>query len=195
MNHALMTELLGGAMRYQALRRLYERPDHAFGTRELATEAGIDPGNASRWLRRWASVGLVERTVARGAPVFSASKDPALAGLRSLLQQENVLVQTLREHLGTLEDHVTAAAVFGSAARGEMHAASDVDVLLIAEDLSRLTAQAHFKQAGRDLGRPVNVLVYSAEGWRSAVQNGDTVVQDILSHPIVNLKADLRALA
>ena len=41
-----MPELLGGAMRYQALRRLYERPESSFGTRVLATEAAIDPGYA-----------------------------------------------------------------------------------------------------------------------------------------------------
>jgi predicted nucleotidyltransferase len=195
MNHTLMTELLGGAMRYQALRCLYERPDHAFGTRELAAEAGIDPGNASRWLRRWASVGLVDRTLERGTPVFSASRDPALAGLRSLLQQDNEAVQTLRAHLATLKGKVMAAAVFGSAARGDLHATSDLDVLLVATGLSRLAAQAHFKQAGRALGRPVNVLVYSPEEWQGAADNGDTVAQDILSHPLIPLKADIRALA
>ncbi|NNU44764.1 hypothetical protein [Ramlibacter montanisoli] len=47
-----MTELLGGAGRYKALRCLYEQPSRAFGTRELAALAGIDPSNASRWLRR-----------------------------------------------------------------------------------------------------------------------------------------------
>src|SRR5262245_14927220 len=51
-NSALMSELLGGAARYKALRCLYEQPARAFGTRELAAAAGIDPANASRWLRR-----------------------------------------------------------------------------------------------------------------------------------------------
>lgn len=80
MNTALMTELFGGAGRYKALRCLFEHADRAFGTRELATAAGIDAGNASRWLRRWTDIGLLERRTERGLAVFQASKDPGFAG-------------------------------------------------------------------------------------------------------------------
>ena len=68
MNTALLSELFGGLSRYKALRCLYEQPARAFGTRELATLAGIDAGNASRWLRRWSEVGLVEGRLERGVP-------------------------------------------------------------------------------------------------------------------------------
>lgn len=194
MNTVLMNELLGGASRYQALRCLYESPERRFRVRELASEAGIDPGNASRWLRRWAYVGLLQTFNERGQTVYSASSDPALQSLRTLLQQDSETARLLREAVERFEDPV-AAAIFGSTARGEAYAASDVDLLLIADGTSRLKAQAHFKNVGRQLGRPVNVLLYAAKEWRKAREQGDPLVHDILSRGFIALKGDIHAIA
>jgi predicted nucleotidyltransferase len=192
MNTALMSELLGGAGRYKALRCLYEQPACAFGTRELATLAGIDPANASRWLRRWSDVGLVERRVERGVPVFQASRDPSLAPLAQLLQQDTLTTQVLSQEVVKLGEKIEAAAIFGSAARGESGAASDIDLLLLT-DLPQLKAQAVFKAPGRELGRPVNVLAYSPQAWREALRKGDAFVLEILNSPLVPLKGDVRS--
>jgi len=194
MNPALMAELFGGLARYKALRCLYEAPGHAFGTRELAAAASIDPSNASRWLRRWADVGLVQRRMERGSPVFQAAGDPGLAPLARLLQQESRIVRVLREGVGHLGQEVDAAAVFGSAARGEAVEGSDIDLLLVTA-MPQLKAQALFKGAGRELGRPVNVLAYTPDAWRAALSSNDPVVMDILNQPLLLLKGTLHAAA
>lgn len=192
MNSTLMSELLGGAGRYKALRCLYEEPSRAFGTRELATLAGIDPSNASRWLRRWSEVGLVHRRLERGVPVFQASRDPGLAALAELLQQDTRTSQRLSEEVERLGDKVHAAAIFGSAARGASDAGSDIDLLLLTE-LPQLKAQALFKASGRELGRPVNVLAYAPSAWRDAIRKRDAFILEILNSPMVLLKGDVRA--
>ncbi|WP_067276060.1 nucleotidyltransferase domain-containing protein [Mitsuaria sp. 7] len=188
-----MSELVGGAARYRALRCLYEQSEREFGTRELAAAAEIDPSNASRWLRRWTEVGLVDRKTVRGLPVFQASTDPALAPLRALVMQDSELVRVMREHLATIKGQVDVAALFGSAARADMHSESDVDLLVLTPDLSRLQAQAHFKPAGRALKRAVNVLVYTPEDWRQARDDRNPFVLDILGHPTIELKGSLHA--
>lgn len=192
MNTATMSELLGGLGRYRALRCLYEQPGRAFGTRELAGLAGIDPANASRWLRRWSAVGLVDRRMERGVPVFQASRDPSLTPLAQLLQQDTRTSQLLSQGVNKLGNKIEAAAIFGSAAKGEAEAASDIDLLLLT-DLPQLKAQALFKSAGRDLGRPVNVLAYSPAAWREAIRKGDAFVAEVLNSPVVLLKGDIRA--
>lgn len=188
-----MTELLGGSARYKVLRCVYEHPDRIFATRELAGLAGIDPGNASRWFRRWADVGLLERHIERGRTLFRASRDPSLAPLRQLLQHHNETAIVLRERVKDLGLAVERAAIFGSTARGEAGPDSDIDVLLIASGLSRLKAQAHFKSTGRRLGRPVNVQVYTPDAWATAAGDKDPFVSNIASSPLVMLKGDLNA--
>lgn len=192
MNTELMSELLGGAARYKALRCLYEHPDKTFGTRELAAQAGIDPSNASRWLRRWSEVGLVERLDERGYPVYRASRSPALAALARLLQQDTRTSQLLAQKIEKLGADVEAAAIFGSAARGEARQDSDIDLLLLA-DLPQLKAQALFKSVGRELGRPVNVLVYTRRAWQDALRRRDSLAVDIAEKPVVLLKGSIDA--
>lgn len=187
-----MSELLGGSARYKALRCVYEQPTRAFGTRELAAAAGIDPANASRWLRRWSEVGLVEKRIERGAPVFQASRNASLAPLAQLLQQDTRTRQLLASQVDTLGEKVEAAAIFGSAARGDSAEDSDIDLLLLT-DLPQLKTQALFKGAGRELGRPVNVLAYAPSAWREAIRKKDAFVLEILNSPMVLLKGDVHA--
>lgn len=192
-NVALMTELLGGAARFKALRCLFEEPDRAFGTRELAAAADIDPGNASRWLRRWANVGLVERHEERGTPLFKAAGDPALAPLAQLMQQASRTMEVLQRRINSI-GAIEAAAIYGSAARGTVRSDSDIDLLLITS-MPQLKAQALFKAAGRELRRPVNVLVFTADEWRRAIASGDAFVREIRNQPLVTLKGALDGVA
>jgi predicted nucleotidyltransferase len=128
----------------------------------------------------------------RGVPVFQASRDPGLVALAELLQQDTRTTQLLSTEVDKLGDKVEAAAIFGSAAKGTSGAASDIDLLLLT-DLPQLKAQALFKAPGRKLGRPVNVLAYSASGWREAIRKGDAFVREILDSPLVPLKGDVHA--
>lgn len=170
---------------------MYEHPDRYFATRELAQMAAIDSGNASRWLHRWAEVGLLEESEDRGRPLFRASRNPGLAPLKHLLQQDGTAATALRERLAELDEEVEIAAIFGSLAKGEAGAESDIDLLLVAPELSRVRAQAHFKPTGRELGHPVNVLLYTPQEWAAAVDEQNPLVADILSNPVVLLKGEL----
>lgn len=191
MNVKAMSELFGGGARYKALQLLFGHPDRGFGARELAAEAGIDPGAASRWLRRWAEVGLLERRDQGRQRVYTASPDPSLAALRQLMRQDSDIVRVLRASLADLDLPIRTAAIFGSIARGDEHASSDIDLLLVTPG-SRLKAQAHFKAAGRELGRPVNVLTMTPLEW-AASQEGDELTAQILNNPVILLKGELRA--
>jgi len=192
MNTQLLSELFGGTDRYRALKCLFENPGRAFGARELASQAEIDPGNASRWLRRWADAGLLDKSYLLQRPRFQAGSDPALKPLQDLFQQDSDLVKRLRERIARLGDRVQAAAVFGSTAKGTTATNSDVDLLLLT-DMSRLEAQAFFKPVGRSLRRPVNVLAYQPQAWARAVASENPLALDILNGPQIPLKGSVDA--
>jgi predicted nucleotidyltransferase len=193
-NNEMLSELFGGADRYSALRCLFSEPEHAFGARELAARAGIDPGNASRWLRRWSACGLIERLYERGIPRYRASTDPQLVFLQRFLQQGSQWVEALRSQLRELDDRVDAAAVFGSAASGKLQGDSDIDLLLLTS-MSRLEAQTAFKAIGRRIGRAVNVLAYRPAQWEHALELNNPLALEIANGPLIVLKGDLHAAA
>ncbi|WP_310564209.1 nucleotidyltransferase domain-containing protein [Hydrogenophaga sp.] len=112
----------------------------------------------------------------------------------SLGQLSPAQLSLLRERLQGLEVDVVVAAVFGSAARGELHPKSDIDLLVIAPGLSTLRAQAHYKPTGRTIGRPINLVVFSPEGWRDACRTGNPFPQNILARLLIPLLGELREL-
>lgn len=192
MNTEMLGELFGGAGRYRALCYVFEDPSRDFGPRELAQHAGIDPGNASRWLRRWVELGLVQKTGALKRPRYSASKDPLLKHLVLLLQEGSQLASDFKERIAELGDRVEAAAIFGSIAKGTASRDSDIDLLLLGE-VSRLEAQAFFKPLGRKLNRPVNVTVFTRQEWAEALAANNPLAVDINTNEKIMLKGSLDA--
>lgn len=189
MNETQMVDVFGSVVRFRALRALFAEPGRGFGQRELAAEAGIDPGGVAKLLKRWVASGLVTRRQQDGLPRYHASADPTLAPLVALMQQDSALVSTLKGALAPVPG-VAVALVFGSVARGEAGAYSDVDVLVLG-NASELKANAALKPAGRTLGRAVHVTASTIEAFMDQVRAGEGFAQDIVQGPRIALLGSL----
>jgi predicted nucleotidyltransferase len=190
MNIALFAELFGGAARFQALRCLFEQPERSFGLRELASEAQVDSGNLSRWLQRWSKVGLVQQPQKAR---YRAANDPSLQPLVQLFQQSSAMTTALKTLFDDL-DGVEAVAVFGSVARHEEHAGSDVDILVIG-DISEIRVNALLRPMERQFQRAFNASVFSASTIRQLVNQGDEFIATLLGGPTLLIKGDPHGFA
>lgn len=191
MNELTLSEVFGSVGRFRALRALFAEPGRGFGQRELAAQAGIDPGSVARLLKRWVQAGLVTRRQQDGLPRYYASTDPSLAPLSLLMQQDSRLVHTLREALASI-DGVAVALVFGSVARGDAGAGSDVDLLVLG-DVSELKLNAALKPAGRALGRAVHASAFTIESFKNQLRGGESFAQEIVRGPRIALIGTLDA--
>lgn len=191
MNPDTLAELFGGTERFKALRTIFAEPGRGFGQRELARLAGIDAGNVSRLLKRWMEAGLVRRVQKDGLPRYYATQDPALAPLVTLMQQDSELVRSLREALAGVTG-LQAAVLFGSMARGEEGAGSDVDVLVLGH-VSELKLNTLLRPVGRKLGRPVHASVSTLEDFQNQVRAGESFARDIVQGPRIALIGDFDA--
>jgi predicted nucleotidyltransferase len=191
MNESTLIEVFGSLGRLRALRTLFAEPGRGFGQRELAASAGIDPGSVARLLRRWVDVGLVTRRERDGLPRYFASTDPALRPLVTLMQQDSALVRTLREALTDVQG-IAVALVFGSIARGEADAQSDVDVLVLGTS-SELRVNAALKPAGRALGRAVHATAFTIDSFKNQLRGGEGFARGVVQGPRIALVGDLDA--
>jgi Nucleotidyltransferase domain len=191
MNESTLVEVFGSIGRMRALRALFAEPERGFGQRELAGEAGLDPGGVARLLKRWTASGLVTRRQQDGLPRYYASSDPALAPLVTLMQQDSTLVRTLRDALSGLTG-VDVAVIFGSVARGAAGAASDLDLLVLGR-ASELKLNAALKPAGRKLGRAVRATTCTVESFKNQLSGGESFALGVVQGPRVSLIGDLDA--
>lgn len=188
MDNARLSELFGGRDRFHLLRALYVAPGRQFTNAQLADDAGVLRGNAHKWLTRWAAVGLVRRFVNGRNVTYQASDDPLLAGLTDIVLRADALVVDIQHALPAT---VTAAAIFGSAARGEERADSDIDVLVLGNDLSSIRINAALKPVGRKHHRDIRASVFSVAEFRKLLKEGDPFAVGVLEHPTVVIKGEL----
>ena len=102
----------------------------------------------------------------------------------------------LRRPLLALREQIDLAFVYGSVAAGHELASSDIDVLVVSGHDPRELATV-LAEAGEQLGREVNVVVYSADELRSRIAAGSTFLTGVLDGAKIWLlgdDADLRDL-
>lgn len=191
MNESTLVEVFGSVGRLRALRAFFSEPARGFGQRELAAQAGLDPGSVARLLKRWTASGLVTRRQQDGLPRYYASTDPALAPLVTLMQQDSAIVRTLRDALSGLPG-VDVAVMFGSVAGNTAGAASDLDLLVLGR-ASELKLNAAMKPVGRKLGRAVHATASTIDSFKSQLSSGESFARGVMQGPRVCLIGDLDA--
>ena len=182
--------LLFGQTRGRVLALLYGVPDEVFFLRQIARQIGTSVGSVQRELETLTGFGLLNRTVLGRQVFYQANRDhPVFVELHSLVAKTSGIFYLLRSALAPLAKEILFAFVFGSMARGEEDAGSDVDLMVIGdatldEILTRLTS------AESDLGRPINPTVYSLREFKSKLRAGNHFLRSVMRQKNVLLIGD-----
>jgi hypothetical protein len=188
MDNARLSELFGGRDRFRVLHALYVAPVRRFSNAELADEAGVPRSNAHKWLAHWANLGIVRRFVEGRNITYQASDDPLLGGLSEIMLQADSLVEDIR---AALPAKAPTAVIFGSVARGEEDAQSDVDVLVLGDDLSSIRINGALKPVGRKHHRDIRATVFSQSEFEKLLRDENSFVMGLLSRPTIVIKGQL----
>ncbi len=162
----VLSQVLFGQGRRSILALLYGHADEQFYLREIARRAGTGIGATQRELGQLTDAGLLHR-VRRGNQVYYQAnhKNPIFAELKSILAKTSGIRDILHEGLASLADRIKLAFVYGSIARGEEKASSDVDLMVVGEASFADVASA-LGQIESKLGREVNPTVYGQREFR-----------------------------
>jgi predicted nucleotidyltransferase len=158
---------LFSSVQQRVLGLLLGQPDRDFSTSEVIRHAGAGTGAVHRELSRLASSGILAVQRIGNQKRYHANPDsPVFDELRSLVAKTIGLADPLHRALLPLSAKIDIAFVFGSVARREDRAASDIDLLVIGDDLSYAEVFASLESTEAKLGRPINPTVMTAEEWR-----------------------------
>ncbi|MEZ5217854.1 MAG: nucleotidyltransferase domain-containing protein [Ilumatobacteraceae bacterium] len=163
----------------QALARL-EQP---VTRRRLAAAAGVAPGNASAVIKELIQAGLVNETVAGRSSMVVLNRDHLAAGpVLALAGLRGELIRRLRERLSAWPE-LKGAWLFGSVARGDADSDSDVDLLIVADDLHSHDLHERLSRLQADVrswtGNDLQLVEHSPSSWRTLVRAKNPLVEQI----------------
>lgn len=172
--------LLFGAYRREVLALLLLHPDMSLHVREIARLTGKAPGTLLRELNALAEVGILVRTRAGNQVHFQANRaSPIHDELRSILKKTAGIADVLREAIEPLTSKIRAAFIYGSVARGDERAGSDIDVMIIGE--VKFGEVVNALSAAQDvLRREINPSLYSASEFKKRTADGDSFLKRVL---------------
>lgn len=169
-------------------------PTRDFYQRELSDLAGERLFLIQRGLARLVQAGVVDQT-SRGNRVYYRANQshPAFEDLKAVIFKTVGLGDTLRAQLGRLGERVKLAFLYGSMARGEETASSDIDIMLIG-NLSGREVASIFAPIKKMLNREINPSVYRPAEFRKKVKEHHPFLTTVLKEPKRFLLGDERGL-
>jgi len=173
-------DLLFGQTRGRVLALLYGIPEQTFFVRQIARQIGTSVGSVQRELETLSEVGLLNRTAVGRQVFYQANRNhPVFAELRSLIAKTSGVFHQLRSALAPIAAQITFALVYGSIARGDEDAESDVDLMIVGNVIldDVLTQLAPVERA---IGRPINPTVYSLKEFEARIKDGNHFLNSVL---------------
>lgn len=179
-----MSDALFSTSQQRVLGLLFGQPARSFYASELIGLAGGGSGAIQRELLRLELSGLATVRRVGSQKHYQANPDsPLYAELVSIARKTVGLAEPLREALSPLAKEVDAAFVYGSVARNEDTARSDVDLLVLSDTLEYADLYGVLEPLTVRLGRPVNPTVISRQELARRRKAGSAFMKRVLEQP------------
>ncbi len=144
---------------------------------------GVPAGSLHRELKLLSDAGLLSRQAMGNQVRYRAERScPIFHELAGIFRKTSGLADIIRTALQPLYPGITAAFIFGSVARGEEQATSDVDVCVIGT-VSFTEVVVALAEMRQKLGREINPVVMPHEQFTAKLAAGEQFSTRIMSEP------------
>lgn len=179
-----LVDALFSSTQQRVLGLVFGQPDRSFYATELIGMLGVGSGAVQRELARLAGSGLVTVRHVGTQKHYQANPDsPIYPELTRLIAKTVGLAEPLRAALSPFAARIQAAFVYGSVAQGTDTAKSDIDLMLIGEDVSYAEIYEALQAVESSLGRPVNPTVFSMAEWSRKREESQSFVAKVAARP------------
>jgi uncharacterized protein len=166
----------------RVLATLFGQPDRSFYANEIVRLAASGTGSVQRELQALESSGLVTVERHGNQKHYQANRaSPIFHELHSIVVKTFGIADWLRRALEPLEDRITYACIYGSVAKGGMHAASDVDLLIVGDGLTLEAVHDALSPIEQQIARRINPTLYTSEEFARRRKSGQAFLSKVLA--------------
>ena len=193
---SLLAEILSSKIRAEIFSMLFGIDAKPLHVREIERQSGLAIGTVQQELQKLLRLELIQKQKDGNRLYYQPNKaHPLYPEVRSMVLKTAGAVPMLRAALAGQRD-IKMVFAFGSVARGDAKAASDIDLMVIGSiglrKLSSLLAGACEK-----IGREINPYVVSLSEFTKRRNGGDHFISLVLKEPkifIIGTEHELTAM-
>ena len=174
---------------------LFGQPDRTFQSAEIIRLARSGTGAVHRQLSRLEAADLVSVSRSGNQKFYRARPDsPIHRELTALVVKTVGIADPIRRALSGRRREIKAAFVYGSVAKRSDRTTSDIDLMVITDQLGYADVFEALQRSEATLGRHVNPTVMSLRDWRLKRGRKDSFVARVAAQPklfVIGTESDL----
>ena len=191
-----LAEALFAPAQAKVLARLFGEPDRWFHVNELMRATGLGSASVQREIKRLVQAGLVHTEQVGNVRRLRANPaSPVYPELVGMVAKTLGIVPVLRQALAPSADKIRLAVVFGSVAKGSDHSGSDIDLLVVSDQLATSDLLAFLIPTETQLGRAVHPVSYTQAEFAMRLAEPGSFVNKILAQPLLPVIGSIVELA
>lgn len=179
----------------RVLALIFSHPERSFYTSEIVRNVQSGVGAVERELSKLARSGLVSVQRIGNQKHYQANQAaPIFEELRGLVEKTVGLVEPIKKSFEPYANVIKSAFVYGSVAKGADTADSDIDLMVIGDDLNYSDLYTAAQNIEIKLRRKVHPLFLSPEDWYHKTSDKGSVFDKISHSPkifIIGSEKDL----
>lgn len=169
-------------------RWLFGQPERSYHLSELRRLTELGSASLQRELNRLTDAGLILSERVGNLRRFQANpQSPVYQELVALTRKSLGAAPLLQEALQPIADQLEIAYIYGSVARQTDTANSDVDLMLVGENLSLNEILTLLLPLESQLGRKINPNCYTPLEYSKRLGEPDSFINRVLAQPILPL--------
>jgi len=189
----MKTTTIGDALftktQQKVLGLLYGKPEQSFYLNEIVRLAGMGKGSVNRELLKLVSAGLLTVSKQGNQNHYQANAScPIFNELKLIVQKSFGIVDVIKSSLSLLLPKLDKAFIYGSVAKQSEHAGSDIDLMLVGDDLSYSEVMGLIDKAEQRLARIINPTLFTPIEFEKRITEGQSFLTRVMEQPKIWLK-------
>lgn len=181
---ASLSDALFTTTQQRVLALLFGQPHRSFFANEVIGLAGSGSGAVQRELKRLTDSGLVTSKRIGNQRHFQANRAaPIFSELSAIVQKTFGVAEPIRKALIPYEQAIRCAFIFGSVAKREDTADSDIDLFVVSDSLTSADLINQLLGTEVQLFRKINTTIYSQKELAKAVEGKNAFVSRVREQP------------
>jgi predicted nucleotidyltransferase len=163
---------------------LIGQPDRSFRISEIIRLVGSGSGAVQRELETLTAAGIFTVSSSGNQKLYRANRQsPIFEELYGIVLKTVGLLEPLKKALKPYQSKIVFAFVYGSIAKGTDIAKSDIDLMIIGEQITYGDIFMALQNAEKTLQRPINPNLMTVDDWRKRRASKSAFVTKIAEQP------------